>query len=360
MQEAQCLLLRDALRVDLRSAGKKQQSSPNFYLSIMQIFLRWMAIFGVVCFGSISLASGRDLTSLPTKPCIAVMASFPEELAAIEKLMVPEAALVEKTTINGIGFQTAEIDGKRFVFFLTGMSLVNAASSTQLALDRFNVQAVFFTGIAGGVNPELKPGDVVVPAQWSYHSEAAYFNETAPGKYQLADWYPAKYSNFGMIHPDEVQVIREGMSDYQRIANFPADPGLLALAKSVTDQLPKMTVGDRACQLVCGGTGVSGTVFCDNAEYRKWVFSTFKAECLDMESTAIAQVCWTNKTPCLIVRGLSDLAGGQTGKNEEEVFLQAAADHAARVLVKILQGYVPPPSAKTDAKPVEAAASSAK
>ena len=83
-------------------------------------------------------ARGADELPSPTPapsapPCVLVMASFPEELAAIEKMMVPDAAKVEKTAVNGIRFDTVEIGGKRCVFFLTGMSLVNAASSTQLA-----------------------------------------------------------------------------------------------------------------------------------------------------------------------------------------------------------------------------------
>ena len=302
-----------------------------------------------------ALAFGKVNPPVSDQPCLAVMASFPAELAAIEKMMVPAGSKIETTTINGIRYHTAEIDGKRFVFFLTGMSLVNAAGSTQLALDRFNVQAVFFTGIAGGVNPAFHPGDVIIPARWRYHAEAAYFTETEPGKFRLADWYPHKYPNFGMIHPDDVQVIREGADRYERVAAFPADERLVDLAKRVAGTLPGMTVGDRPCQVSCGGTGVSGTVFCDNAEYRKWVFSTFQADCLDMESTAIAQVCWENKTPCLIVRSLSDLAGGQAGKNEEEEFLQAAADHSALVLVKILQAYTPPPAAESEAQPARAA-----
>ena len=101
--------------------------------------------------------------------------------------------------------------------------------------------------------------------------------------------------------------------------------------------MPPMKAGDRVCKVSYGGDGVSGTVFCDNAEYRKWVFEVWKAECLDMESTAIAQVCWENKKPCLIVRGLSDLAGGQAGRNQMDDYLKAAADNSAAVLVKILQ-----------------------
>ena len=137
-----------------------------------------------------------------------------------------------------------------------------------------------------------------------------------------------------MIHPDDVQVIRQGMAGYERVPAFPADEHLVALARSVAATLPPMKVGEHACQVSCGGVGVSGTVFCDNAEYRKWVFTTFHADCLDMESAAIAQVCWMNQVPCLVVRGLSDLAGGQAGKNQELEFLQAAADHSALVLVR--------------------------
>lgn len=146
-----------------------------------------------------------------------------------------------------------------------------------------------------------------------------------------------------MIFPDDVTVIREGMKHFAQVEAFPADLALLAAAKEATDAIKGMKVGDRTSKISYGGTGVSGTVFCDNAEYRKWVSDVWKADCLDMESTAIAQVCWANKKPCLIVRGLSDLAGGQAGANEEEVYLKAAADHSAQVLVKILQTLDPTP-----------------
>ncbi len=223
------------------------------------------------------------------------------------------------------------------MFFLTGMSLVNAAMNTQLAIDHFNLRAVFFTGIAGGIDPAYSPGDVVVPANWHYHSEAAYFNETAPGTFALAGYFKQKYKNFGMIFPDDVTVIREGLKDWTQLPSFPADERLLAAAKKATDAMPPMKTGDRVSKVTYGGDGVSGTVFCDNAEYRKWIFEVWKAECLDMESTSIAQVCWENKMPCLIVRGLSDLAGGQTGANQMDVYLKAAADHSAVVLERILQ-----------------------
>lgn len=279
----------------------------------------------------------QDESSKTGPEYLVVMASFPEELEAIEGIMVPDKAKLATTRIKGIEFKSADVDGQRYLFFLTGMSLVNASMNTQFVLDHFNVCAVFFTGIAGGIDPAYSPGDVVVPASWHYHSEAAYFNETAPGKFALAGFFRQKYKNFGMIFPDEVTVIREGMAKWEQVPAFPADPTLLAAAKKATDAMPPLKAGERVCKITYGGDGVSGTVFCDNAEYRKWVFEVWKAECLDMESTAIAQVCWENRKPCLIVRGLSDLAGGQAGANQIEAYLKAAADNSAAVLVRILQ-----------------------
>ena len=179
---------------------------------------------------------------------------------------------------------------------------------------------------------------MVVPARWHYHSEAAYFNETAPGKFALAGYFKQKYRNFGMIFPDDVTVIRDGLKEWTQVPFFPADDRLLAAAKKATEAISTHE-NRRPCQQghLRRRRGLSGTVFCDNAEYRKWIFDVWKAECLDMESTAIAQVCWENKTPCLIVRGLSDLAGGQAGANQMDQYLKAAADHSAVVLEKILQ-----------------------
>ena len=54
-----------------------------------------------------------------------------------------------------------------------------------------------------------------------------------------------------------------------------------------------------------GGTGVAGPVFLDHAAYREWMFRVWQARCVDMESTALAHVAWSNQVPILIVRGLS-------------------------------------------------------
>src|SRR3546814_2623272 len=73
---------------------------------------------------------------------------------------------------------------------------------------------------------------------------------------------------------------------------------------------------DHRPRLLVGGNGVSGQAFVDNAAFREYVFATFKAQVLDMESAAVAMVAYSNTVPFIAFRSLSDLAGGGPDANE--------------------------------------------
>jgi adenosylhomocysteine nucleosidase len=55
-----------------------------------------------------------------------------------------------------------------------------------------------------------------------------------------------------------------------------------------------------------------------------------------MESAAYAQVCWANQKPLLVIRGLSDLAGGQHGANPIDENELQVSDIAVKVLHAVL------------------------
>jgi len=88
-----------------------------------------------------------------------------------------------------------------------------------------------------------------------------------------------------------------------------------------------------------GGNGVSGPTFVDNAAYREYVWNTWQADALDMESSAVAHVATVNGVPFVIFRSLSDLAGGGPGENEIGTFFQLAADNSARVMLAFLAAW---------------------
>lgn len=83
--------------------------------------------------------------------------------------------------------------------------------------------------------------------------------------------------------------------------------------------------------------GVSANVFVDNKAYRAFLNSKFEATPIDMESAAVALVCFQQKTPFIAIRALSDLAGGGSSlSNEANNFASLAAQNSANVLIRFV------------------------
>lgn len=266
-----------------------------------------------------------------TAPRTAVVSAFPPEMAALE------AATSNKKefTAAGTRFVTGTLEGKPVVLFLSGISMVNASMTTQAALDRFHVSRIVFSGVAGGADPDLEVGDVVAPETWAQTSEMAYAREV-PGGFAPTPGLVSDLPNFGMMHPRAVTVTQDPKTPEDRLS-FAADPALIALArKSVEGLVLKRCAADQCLakppKVVVGGAGGSGPVFVDNAAFRDYAHKTFGARVLDMESAAVAQVAYVNKTPFIAFRSLSDLAGGDPATNQFPVFLRLAADNSATVV----------------------------
>jgi adenosylhomocysteine nucleosidase len=219
--------------------------------------------------------------------------------------------------------------------------MVNAAMTTQLALDHFKINAVIVDGIAGGVDPSLDIGDVAVPAAWGQYLEAVFARETADG-FAPPMWAERPYANFGMIFPQYIEVPAPG-GEVQNKFWFEADPDLLRIASAVADTVElEICTAQNAClgtppRIVVGGRGVSGQAFVDNAKFREYVFETFDAQVLDMETAAVATVAFANDVPFIGFRSLSDLAGGGAGENEMETFMGLAAENAAALLFSFIE-----------------------
>jgi adenosylhomocysteine nucleosidase len=295
-------------------------------------------IFVAVFFCSLPLGAQENTTQVDQTGRIAIISAFGAEIIKLKNT----AKIEKEEVINGRTFVLCEIERKKAVLFLSGVSMINAAMTTQLALDHFNITHILFSGIAGGVNPNLNIGDVVVPAQWAEYQESIFARETGDN-YDLG-WHKEIYPGFDMIFPQPVDVTHDRLKKADALEKkfwFDVDPELLAVAKKIQSIELVSEAGDvklsNTPKLVVGGTGVSGMSFVDNAEYRIWVFNTFNAGCLDMESAAVAHVAYVNHVPFIAFRSLSDLAGGGEGENEINTFFKLAADNAAHVLLRFLE-----------------------
>lgn len=255
-------------------------------------------------------------------------------------------ASINKTVVqNGRSVYIGTLYGHKVLMTLSGESMVNASMTAQALLDHFNVQRIVFSGIAGGVNPNLNIGDVVIPAKWSEYQENVFARETAPGVYTLPPGFQQVLPNYGMMFPQPVSITTvngptDQGSDY---IWFPVDPALLAIAQQVASSVvldrctPSNVCLSQEPIIKAGGNGVSGPTFVDNADYRAYVYATWQADALDMESAAVAHVATVNDVPFIVFRSLSDLAGGGPGENEVGTFFQLAANNSAKVMTAFIQ-----------------------
>jgi adenosylhomocysteine nucleosidase len=273
---------------------------------------------------------------LDTVPRTAVISAFQPEWTTLQ------AALQGRKdfAVNGTTFATGTIGGKPVVLFLSGISMVNASMTTQLALDRFNIDKIVFSGIAGGADPALTIGDVAVPEEWAQYLESVFARQTGSG-YTPPSFADHAVANFNMIFPQPVSITKPNGTRENK-SWFQVDPQLLAVARKATDGIALKDCVDGKClphkpKVVIGGHGVSGSAFVDNKAFRQYAHQTFGAEVIDMESAAVAQVAYVNQVPFIAFRSLSDLAGGSASGNEMETFFQLASDNSATVVEAFLK-----------------------
>jgi adenosylhomocysteine nucleosidase len=289
-----------------------------------------------------AFAQDTQVTKLDDTPRIAVMSAFAAEL----QLLLSEAEIETTHVLHGITYHVGTLRGNDVVLFLTGVSMVNAAMTTERALNYFNIERIVFSGIAGGVNPNLHIGDVVVPAQFGQYLES-YLAREVDGEWRPPSYWTPEFPNYGMIFPSSTDVVLPGSEPdtYTPMFWFPVDPEMLAVAEEIAGRVELIRCNaDNVCLehepvIVVGGNGVSGQSFVDNAEFREYVWETFQADALEMETAAVAHVAATHGVPMLAFRSLSDLAGGGPGENEIQTFFQIAADNSALILLTFLEAW---------------------
>lgn len=195
-------------------------------------------------------------------------------------------------------FYTGSISGKEVVLVLAGIGKVNAAVTTTLLLEHFDVTSVINIGVAGGQNG-VKHKDVVISSEVLYHDvDVTKFSEYKHG--QLPGSEPT----------------------------YIADKTLLDKTKSILDFLQyNYKVGRIA----------SGDQFVYSKETIKEVNSEYSdIYAIEMESAAIAHVATMYNVPFIIYRSISDILDDENQAEDFDKFVEAASLNASKVLEKLI------------------------
>ena len=98
-------------------------------------------------------------------PITAILSALAEEQAGLlEQLQTPQLQ-----TLAGREFWSGQLHGQQVVLALSRIGKVAAATTSAALIERFGASAIVFTGVAGGLAPGVKVGDVVVAQDFLQH-----------------------------------------------------------------------------------------------------------------------------------------------------------------------------------------------
>jgi adenosylhomocysteine nucleosidase len=242
----------------------------------------------------------------------AILCAIDEEAAVLrERLESPE-----ELPLHGHTFLRGRLAGRPVILAVSGVGKVNAAMTATLLLTHFEPREVLFTGIAGGLHPELGPGDIVIAGRTVQHDVVSIRSDT------LITFAP-----------------RSPVTRERPPIHTPADERLHALALFAAHRLELdslTTSAGRRLPRVVSGTVATGDCFVASSAKKAEIRARVAADAVEMEGAAVAQVCREFETPCLIIRSLSDRADERAGEDVMR-FYEIAAANSTRLVLAILE-----------------------
>lgn len=212
---------------------------------------------------------------------LAIMGAMEEEVNLLHDAMQCDG----KDTHAGITVSRGKLKGTDVVLAQSGIGKVNATICTQMLVDLYQPDALLFSGVAGGLLPNMQVGDLVI---------ASHLIQ-----------YDMDLTAFGRRHGE--------IPGHDRMVE--SDPGLVQKAAEAFDLAFPGSVDGPNLML---GTVVSGDRFISDAETLRWLQREFAALATEMEGAAVGYTCSLNKLPFVIVRGLSDTAGESASGDFED------------------------------------------
>lgn len=245
---------------------------------------------------------------------LGLICALPQERAHLLHAM----AAVDTLEVGGAEFLVGELDGHNVVLSQAGMGKVNAAVVATLLADRFQCRAIAFSGVAGGLDPDLQIGDVVIAEQTIQH-------------------------DCGVIEGAALKVYQAGHVPFINPTSrfgYDADPELLARVRGRLEgfdltPLSRDAGGGERPPRIAYGAVLTGDQYLDCEVTRGRLHAELRGRAVEMEGAAVSQVCENFGIPWLVIRALSDLAGAHS-RFEFAAFLDEVAAQSAMLLRQLL------------------------
>ena len=242
-----------------------------------------------------------------TAPLAILSALVDEQRGLLDALAQPRL-----TQRAGRTFWTGLLCGVPVVLATSGIGKVAATLTSTVLIEVFGVTRIVFTGVAGGVGPDVAVGDVVVADAFLQHDM-----DCSPlfPRYEIP------------------------LSGQSRLA---ANPDLTSLLLRSCRSSTLMHVGHSAPVVIHQGLIASGDRFVSRAGEVAQLMEALAAHghfplAVEMECAAVAQVCQDYGVPFAAVRTISDRADAQAHGDFQYFVTQVASRYSHRIVMELLK-----------------------
>lgn len=194
-------------------------------------------------------------------------------------------------------FYEVSYNGLEIVIAYSKIGKVFASLTASTMIEKFGCNTLLFSGVAGGINPKLQIGDLIIADKLCQHD----LDITAFG-------HPHGFVPGGKVFVETTKELRD-----------------MAIKVANENNLK-----------VIEGTIATGDQFVHSNERKQFIKNTFNADALEMEGASVAVVCDALNVPFFILRAISDTADMDAGFDFDE-FLKSSAKNSADYLIKIVK-----------------------
>jgi adenosylhomocysteine nucleosidase len=226
---------------------------------------------------------------------------------------------VQTLMVGQLKVATGKLDGQAVALAESGVGKVASAAIATMIAGRLDCRALVVCGVAGGVDPKLSIGDVVIADRLIQH-------------------------DYGHLTDVGIRHFRPGIAPIgdarDRIAFDLPSELTMRIAQAVNGLTLPPLPGDLGAPpnpnpRIAFGPIVSGDQFINSETVRERLRRDHAALAVEMEGAAVAQACELMGIPCIVIRSLSDLAGAESHLDFPK-FLRAVAPSAAAVVARIV------------------------
>lgn len=245
---------------------------------------------------------------------IAILSAIPQESTRLAEDL--EAGVASRPGNHTI--RSGTLDGVEVILAEAGIGKVNTAIAATLLVERYGARLIVFTGVAGGLDPGLAVGDVVVAEKTIQH-DTGLLEDGGLSRYQpghIVFFNPT--DDFGYSPPSDLLArVRSRLDGFTLPALSPEAGG-----------------GSRGPRVLFG-TVLTGDQFINSETHRERLRAELAGSAVEMEGAALAQTAITLGVGHLVIRSLSDLAGSDSIEDFSR-FLDEVTANSARVVRHLL------------------------